>query len=105
MEVEADKPLNKLGSHVLLWDTTKQCYYAMTVESLLYTQDQKIKELEGKIEANEKLIEEYKNNSQKAYNEFVSKIEKEKQDFLKTYKETNAKIIGMVKSFVNKEGD
>lgn len=114
IEVESDVPLHKLNDgHILVYDLTKRKYYATTRASFLREQDLKI----SKIEENYKQLEERFENFSKQIDEwqdelvrriktnesnFTSKMETERNDFLKTYQETNAKMIDMIEAHIIK---
>ena len=105
IEINSSKPIDKLGNHVLFFDATKKCYYAMTMEEFLAPQNNKIKALEKEIEEHKILADQSLAQMKSEIDEFKSTMLQEKQDFLATYKETNSKIIEIVKSFINIEGE
>ena len=105
IEINSKKPLDQIGNHVLFWDSTKRCYYALSLEEFLAPQNSKIKELENKVEKFGELFNNTKKALQNDYNQFTEGINKDKQEFLASYKETNKKVLEMVKSLVETEGD
>ena len=105
IEINSKKPLDQLGNHVLFWDSTKKTYYALTLDEFLAPQNAKIKDLEATVKKLGESFNSTKESLQKDYNAFTENINKEKQEFLAKYQETNGKLIEMVKSFVGIEGD
>lgn len=105
IEINSKKPIDQLGNHVLFYDSTKKCYYAMTLEEFLAPQNIKIKELEKDIENYKSLIDQTLVQIRADVQDFKDTMQQEKQEFLAQYKETNGKIIEMVKSFINIEGE
>ena len=85
--------------------STKKCYYALSEKEFLAPLEKKISNLENEIKIYKENTTESINSLNSAYNEFKTDILSEKQDFLTTYKETNGKIIEMVKSFIGEEGE
>lgn len=97
IEVDTNKNLNSLSdSEILVFNENKKCFYVTTRESFLKAQNDKIKELESKMES---FIKETKEETKN----FENTIDKKFNEFLKTYKETNAKIIEMVKAFTEEK--
>lgn len=87
IEVESTKPLSSYGSsHIIVYDS-KKGYYATTREAFLRPQNEKIEQLEA-------MFSELEKSYTQAYNGMVQKY----NDFLRTYKETNGKMIEMIKA-------
>ena len=97
VKVDASKPLNKYGDgYVLLYDAHKNCFFPTTREALFAVQDEKSKCLEAKIN---RFIEDQNTKTE----EFMKKIDDKFNDFLETYQQTNAKLIGMVEAVIKEE--
>lgn len=91
LTVDTENPIDlSNNAQVILFNKNKKVHYAVSRDSLLAEQNAKIKELETKLnEATKKLVEQekaFEENSNKKFNEF-----------LKTYKESNAIMINMIK--------
>lgn len=105
IEISSSKPIDKLGNHVLFFDATKKTYYALTLEEFLAPQNNKIKELEKEVDKYKTTIDQNLAQIKNDVESFKNTMLQEKQEFLATYKDTNGKIIEMVKSFINIEGE
>lgn len=109
IEVETNVPLESYGAnHMLVYDGTKKVYFPMTRKELLITQDNKIKQIHEELENFEKEMKEIVKTFRETVNKDVADFKRNSlekySDFLKTYKETNSKMIEMVKSVVVSEG-
>lgn len=109
IEVEASQPLVNYGSnHVLIFDGTTKTYFPMTREEFLAPQNAKIKQLSDELEKFEKRLEEslllFEHEITKELEKFETDSTNEYANFLKTYKETNSKMIEMIKSVVVPQG-
>ena len=93
LEVETDKPIERLGNgHIILYDNTKKRYYATTREQFLQIQDEKIENLRKEFEILKKENEEFARTMKETFAKNT-----------KIQKETNSKLIEMVKSVVVEE--
>lgn len=114
LEVESSTPLHNFGNgHIIVYDLTKRKYYATTREKFLSEQNEKIRIVEEEFAKMKEEFESLKesiiqfrdklavdlNTSQ---TNFSQKMEEKHNSFLKTYKETNAKIINMVENHIIK---
>ena len=89
VEAKGDVPINELGdNHIMVYDNTKRSFYITTRESFLKPQLDEISSLKAEIKELKASNEEFKK-------EITTKI----NSFLKDYKETNAKMIQMIKTF------
>ena len=125
IEVESGTPLHSFGDgHLIVYDLTKRRYYATTREKFLNEQNAKIKSVEEEFEQlkaqfntlKESILQFQKNlatdlNTNQTnlikkmddkYNNFTETMQTEKNSFLKTYKETNAKMIDMIENHIIK---
>lgn len=108
IKVESVKPLDQYGEgHVLVYNQSTRTYEVTSRENLLAPQNEKIKQLEKHCSEVEKLFNTTKEEMSKTLNaikeefsDFLNKTEIEKQTFLTTYKETNSKLIEMVKKAI-----
>lgn len=77
-------------SQVILYDNQRKVHYAMSRETLLAVQNNKIKELEERLNAKtEELIRKERL--------FEEELTRQHNEFLKIYKDSNAKMIEMIK--------
>lgn len=109
IEVDARKPLELYGSnHMLVYDGTTKRYFPMTREEFLAPQNAKIKALSEELTKFEKhledLLNKFENKIEKEIHKFEDDSVKEYSEFLSTYKETNGKMIEMIKSVVVPQG-
>lgn len=109
IEVETRVPLESYGSnHMLVYDGTKKIYFPMTREQILAPQNEKIKQMHEELVKFEKHLEEmlqsFENKIEKEVHDFEEHSHDDYANFLKTYKETNSKMIEMVKSVVVPQG-
>ena len=103
IKVESAKPLDQYGEgHVLVYNQTTRTYEVTSRENLLAPQNEKIKQLEKHCSEVEELFNTTKtlNAIKEEFSAFLNKTETEKQLFLTTYKETNSKLIEMVKKVI-----
>lgn len=92
LEVESQKPLPQYGDrHIIVYDAAKQNYYVTTRESFLKQQNDDIKNMSDRLD---KEIQDMQ--------AFKAEMKAEFAKFLTNYKDTNSKIIEMVKSFTSK---
>lgn len=126
IEIEASKPISSYGDgHILVLDGTKNRYYITTRESFLSEQDKKIKDLFesfDNLSKNNSIsmmkmredIEDFKNNMTKSNEnfqyllelknkEFKEAMRREFNDFLTQYKDTNEKMLNLIKQVVISE--
>ena len=104
VNVNCGKPLNSYGDgHILVYDKDSNCYFPATRESFLQPQNDKIKELEKKFSNLETSFNENTLKTREKFGDFVKKYEEDYNSFLANYKESNAKIIAMVKSLIEEE--
>lgn len=85
--------------HVLLYDEKKRAYFAVSRESLLSEQNNKIQLLKEEVAILKKQNELFMADMLNKFNNFKEHY----QDFLKTYQETNNELIGMVKSLLEEK--
>lgn len=109
IEVESRVPLESYGlNHMLVYDGTKKVYFPMTREQILAPQNERIKQLQKELEEFEGKMKEMLTNFEKSIQKEVQDFEIDSSakysEFLKTYKETNSKMIEMVKSVVVPQG-
>lgn len=89
VDTKGDVPISELGdNHIMIYDNSKKCFYITTRESFLKPQLDEIASLKAKIDCLEAENKEFKK-------EITTKI----NSFLADYKETNAKMIKMIKTF------
>lgn len=94
IDVDSSTPLHNMGDgHIIVYDMSKRRYYATTRESFMREQNLKIENLEKTIK---EFMEKMENNQVK----FAEEMQNEKNSFLKTYKETNSKIIEMIEKHI-----
>ena len=104
IQIKSPKPLDSYGDgHVLSYDKSSGCYFIETRDSFLQPQNMKIQTLEKRIESLEASLNDALLKTRGKFNELVQKHDEDYNEFLKTYKESNAKIIEMVKSLVEVE--
>lgn len=77
---------------IIVYNERNRTFYKTTKENLFYEEGKKREQFEKKIEEEIKELEEYKKDMTKRFSEFLVE-----------YKETNKKIIGMVKEFIGGE--
>lgn len=95
IDVEAPMNLSSCGdNYMLIFDSTKGYYTVTTREAFLAPQNAKIEQLE-------KDFIETKNNFKVEYEKFREESENKYNEFLKVYKNTNAKMITMIKTFIS----
>lgn len=109
LEVESLMPLERYGNnHMLLYDGTTKKYFPVTREEILRVQDAKIEKIEKDFEKTKNELNEIVNAFFEATTKEVKEFEKacssEYSEFLKIYKETNAKMIEMLKTVVLPKG-
>lgn len=98
LTIDTDNPIDLYkNKQVILFDKKKNMHYAVSRDTLLATQDAKIKELEETLQKKTKELAE----KEKAFEE---KNNKKYLEFLKTYKESNAKMIEMIKELALSKG-
>lgn len=101
--VNSEKPLSQLGdNHILAYDKANKCYNAVTIDKILTAANAEIATMKKQVANIEKQIAIFEKGMSKKETDFENKINTEKNEFLAQYKETNSKIIEMVKSFTNK---
>lgn len=94
INVDTDKNLANLNDgDLLVYNASKKCYYVTTREKFMYEQNVKIENLEKKVN-------EFINNITKEVYNFEKNTNDKFNDFLTTYKETNAKMIEMIKALM-----
>jgi hypothetical protein len=126
IEIESSKPISSYGDgHILVLDGTKNRYYVTTRESFLSEQDKKIKDLFesfDNLSKNNSIsmmkmredIEDFKSNMTKSNEnfqyllelknkEFKEAMRREFNDFLTQYKDTNEKMLNLIKQVVISE--
>lgn len=114
IEVDSSTPLHNMGDgHIIVYDMSKRRYYATTRESFMREQNLKVQKVEEEFEMMKNAFEELKKEIERWKNKlavdldtnqekFANKMETEKNSFLKTYKETNAKMIDMIEKHIIK---
>lgn len=112
IEIESAKPVSSYGDgHILVLDGIKNRYYVTTREAFLVEQDKKINKLNENFSNLKKDMESFASrvNNQNLTFERLTKEDVEKfkndmmnqyNDFLKQYKETNEKMIELIKTVV-----
>ena len=89
VDAKGDVPINELGdNHIMIYDNSKKCFYITTRESFLKPQLDEIAVLKAKVDHLEAQNEEFRK-------EITTKL----NSFLADYKETNSKMIKMIKTF------
>lgn len=105
LEVEASKPLNSYGEgHVIVYNAQRNNYYVTTRENFLSPQNAKIAtlektivEAENKIRKTQEELNKTVTNLLQAFTDYQIKTKEEQARFYETYKETNAKMLDLVK--------
>ncbi len=105
IEVDAPMPLQSYGEgHVIMYNAQRGRYYVTSRENLLAVQNAKISELEKTILDTEERVKETQTEISKtvgdliqSFADFQIKSREEQAKFYETYKETNAKILDLVK--------
>lgn len=104
INVKCSKSLESYGDgHILVYDKDTMCYFPETRESFLQPQNDKIKELEKKIVTLEARVNETMITTREKVDNLIEKHNADYNAFLKNYKESNSKIIEMVKSLIEGE--
>ena len=89
VEAKGDVSISELGdNHIMVYDNSKKSFYITTRENFLKPQLDEIQSLKAEIKKMEAENEEFKKD-------ITNKINL----FLKEYKETNSKMIQMIKTF------
>lgn len=95
INVESSKPLSAYGGNcVLVYDNTKNQFYATTRESFLAPQNARIVELNQNFKDLQKEFNDYKKSMTDNYNTFI----KNNQEF-------NKQVIAMVKEIYGEKGE
>ena len=106
IDIECNKILSDYGDgHTLVYNKDKNNYFIMTREEFLKPQNDKIKELEKSFNLLKENIENEINNIKKSQEDFTNSINKKFNDFLENYKQTNQKIIDLIKPLIAKENE
>lgn len=114
INVDANKPLDSYGEgHMLIYDAAKKQYFVTSREALLSPQNNKIKELEAKLEKFVKLITEQEEKLKISVKEKIDKFEKKVDEEIVVFeKKVNCDIKAFadketaeIKRFENKMGD
>ena len=89
VEAKGDVSISELGdNHIMVYDNSKKSFYITTRENFLKPQLDEIQSLKAEIRKMAAENEEFKKD-------ITNKI----NSFLKEYKETNSKMIQMIKTF------
>ena len=104
IDIDSRKPLASYGDgHILVFDKEKNYYFIVTREDFLREQNNKIKLLDEQLK---KLLEKV-NGSLKEFEEkekkFFEESENKYNNFLIQYKETNEKMIKLIKTLTVSE--
>lgn len=107
IDIKSNTPLHSLGDgHIMVYDENDKCYYATTREQFLRTQNKRIDDIQNFYAVLETATKNRIKELQDSFDEFVSKVNANNKAFMETYKETNAVVLNMVKSFVeNQQGE
>lgn len=101
LKVEANKPLEQYGDgHMIVYDDTKRHYYVTTRETFLRVQNEKIDKINENFKLLREEFSEFLDKSNELFNEFMKNSDNKYKAFLETYKNTNEKMIAMIKSVV-----
>ena len=108
IEVQGNKPLNEYGdNHVIAYDSNKKSYYVTTAESFFASQNLKIKnmseqvnEMQQKLTSMQQELANFEAMIQNQVNDFKQQVNDRFNDYLRTYQETNAKVLELVKDFI-----
>lgn len=92
--VQSEKNLSEYKNHILVYDERAKVYTIASRAEFLRPQNEKISLLEKEI-----------NDLKKAQEDFTNSINGEFNKFLKTYQDSNKKLIDMVKASVLQEGE
>lgn len=112
IDIKGNKPLSSYGdNHIIAYDAKNNNYYITTAESFFASQNMKIKDtLEkyndaiSRITSMQNELASFENVIQDKVNGFEANIDARFENFLRTYQETNAKLIAMVRELIeNKE--
>lgn len=97
IEIKSNTPLHSLGDgHIMTYDEEDKCYYAVTREQFLRSQNKRIDEIQNAYA----VLESKFNDFTQECKEFMKEMTEKYSAFLKTYQETNAVVLDMVKTFV-----
>lgn len=113
IDIESTKPLSAYGSgHTLVYDEDKNHYFIVTREEFLKVQNDKIKNLNEKFYKLENLFKMFTNeinnnleNFKKVEKNFFDESNNKYNEFLTQYKETNEKMINLIRKLTVSEGE
>lgn len=111
IDVETNKPLSSLGdNHIIFYNSSTNKYYVTTYESFLEPQKNAIekiekenKDLKNNFDNLIKIENKKRQELEEKFQAFVEEMNNKYNEFLNVYKETNAKLINMVKTVVIEE--
>lgn len=108
IEIQGNKPLSSYGdNHIIAYDSNSKNYYVTTAESFFASQNNKIEDLLKNIERTnvaiaqmEEEISQFEGRLLTRVNSFQSETNDKFTNFLVQYKDTNARLIAMVKELI-----
>lgn len=101
IEVETAHPLHEYKqAYIIGREGQSGKYYAVTREELFAPYFAEFKAMKEIVEEQKRTIEK----QQEVIDEYKKDMDKKYADFLATYKETNSKILDMIKTFI-KQGE
>lgn len=108
IDIKGDKPLSAYGdNHIIAYDPNSKNYYVTTADSFFAGQNAKIREIrqqidetKGRIVSLQQELTSFENVIQGKVDNFTANIDAKFENFLRTYQETNAKLIAMVKELI-----
>lgn len=113
IDIQGNKPLSAYGdNHVIAYDSNKKSYYVTTAESFFAGQNEKLKAMETKLKAMDGLLTSMNEELTKfegavsmRVNNFKSETDRKFDNFLRTYQDTNARLIAMVREVIEAKNE